>query len=422
MKKNVIAAILCSAALFSSCQKETEFERENLVLSQNTQKLKDAMLTLASNRLSLKAYTELHSSISHSVEMGLDEISFAKELFSEKKEGKFKSSKISSEFVSSFKNGGLRASSKSSGKRQGTITVEGKELESFLKMSPEEIMKSNVQFYWPNHENWDGKTIPLVALASDDEIITAYRQEFLPNGDVNLSPIKMSEKDAETIPVLIIGEEEVSYETIASPRTVILKPTKKQVASLSTAAPSTGRDIHTLYIGKFRADQLHEPWSKGGPEWRISFVGTQDFEMKSAADTIRFKNLTSLNSYLYNPSRKEAKKKNWIDFGISKPLLTTWIPELVYGHFLIVEEDAAGIQNLKVNLGMEFKPKESAAVKFGIEGTIPKKAKDDIIVNQSLHKDFLMSTGNGYHNKGWTVYESAGVYYTLPMIKNTIYK
>ena len=309
--------------------------------------------------------------------MGLDEISFAKELFSEKKAGKFKRAKLSPEFISSFKKLGPRASSKSSSENNnGSIKINGKELESFLKMSPEDIMNSNIQFYWPNHKNWDGKTIPLIAVASDEEIITAYRQEFLPDGNVNLLPVKISEEDAETIPVLIIAEEEVSYETIASPKTIILKSMKKHTAVKSAAvAASTGREIHTLYIGKFRADQLHEPWSKGGPEWRISFIGTQDFEMKSAIDTIRFKNLTSLNRYLYNPSRKEAKKKNWIDFGISKPLLTTWIPELVFGHFLIVEEDAGGLQDLKVNLGLEYKPNKDTSKNLELKELSPKRIK-----------------------------------------------
>ena len=116
-------------------------------------------------------------------------------------------------------------------------------------------------------------------------------------------------------------------------------------------------------------------------------------------------------------SRKEAKKQLWYDFGISKPLLTTWSPELVFGHFLILEEDPGNFGPFKVTLGLKHGDNS-----FNVEANFSIKSDDDKVVNMSLHKDFLLSTGNGFHNKNWTVFQSGGVQYTLPMIKNAVYQ
>jgi len=239
----------------------------------------------------------------------------------------------------------------------------------------------------------------------------------------------MTEEDAETTPVLIIGNEEIPYEHVIDENVVILSsrntseeplpisPTPSIAPLASTKPVDTGRDIYTVYLGSFMASQHHEPWSRGGSEFRIRFTGIHDFEIKTEADKERVKNMTSTRIVYLDIRRRDIKKRRWFHFGGSQPLLTTWSPELTYGHLYIYEEDPK-IWNKPISATLGIKHK---AIDFKIDVSFNVGNGDDEIAKMSLHKDFLLSTGNGYHNKNWLTYESRGIYFTLPIVKNKVY-
>jgi len=437
MKKCLILIGIASAML-GSCQKEegSDVGREPMdELVKADQGLKNVMLTLVSNGLGLDAAKEIHSSISKTEEFGLDEISYAKELLSPSPE-KFNGAPVAKKIMRSFEGSrfnkvALLARGSSSGgfaDKPSKVSSEGQPVE-FDRLSLQEILSQDIQFYWPNHENWDGITLPLVALVSDEDVITAYRQEIGSDGNVVLVPVRMTEEDAEITPVLIIGNEEIPYEHVIDESVVILSsrnnseeplpisPTPSVTPLASTKASNTGRDIYTVYLGSFQATQHHEPWSRGGSEFRIHFTGTPDFEIKSEADKERIKNLTSTRVVYLDVRRRDVKRRTWFHFGTSQPLLTTWAPELVYGHLLMREEDPGSSIDLKVTLGLKYKALDI----FKIEASTSIKSRDDIFNQMSVHRDFLLSTGNGYHNKNWTVYEAGGIYFTLPIVKHRVY-
>lgn len=305
--------------------------------SKKEKTLKDVMVTMVAHKMNLEMIKEIHASINKTKEFGLDDISYAKELFSPS-ENKFNKAAIAKSIIRLFtEKSNFHSIKKMAGnpvETQAPPVFEGSDAVEYLYMSPQEIVNNNIQFYWPNSENWDQNTMPLLAIVSEEEIINAYKQEIDINGTVHLTPVLLTEEDTENIPVLIIGNEEIQYELLDDPNVIIIGN------GTPTIPPTdTGREIYTLYLGKFRAENLHEPWTRGGPEFIIQFAGTQDFELKTAADTIRFKNLTSKMRYVISMSRKEAKKKKTYEYGMSKPLLTTWIPELLFGHLSIIEED-----------------------------------------------------------------------------------
>lgn len=426
MRKICICCMLVLSVLWQSCEKKSD---DSLIIEDQKNdplvkegELRNVLYTVLSNRLDLKAFKDIHKSVSKTKEIGLDEITYAKELFSNDVT-KFNKAPVAKNLLKSFskERKALMSMGPLGGVENPPKLIDETGPIVFEYLSPAEIMALNIQFYWPNHENWDGETLPLVAVASDDDVLTAYKEISDVKGNRKVVPVLMTEEDAESIPVLIIGNEEIDYSTVIDKNVIFLSGnnggTLIPPAPVAPPPVDTQRDIYTLYLGKFRAENLHEPWAKGGPEFIIQFSGTQDFEMKSIADTVRFKNLTSKIKYVISLTRKEAKKKKWYDFGLSKPLLTAWVPELVFGHLFMHEEDGGSLQDLKFNLGGDYK-----GVKFGVDGTFKFKKGDDFIVSMSLHKDFLLSTGNGYHNGNWRVYESAGVYYTLPMVKHRVYK
>jgi len=387
--------------------------------------LRNVMLTLVSNGLDLDAAREIHSSIAKTEEFGLDEISYAKELLSSTPE-KFNGAPLAKMVLQSFDKGRpnkitFRAevsSPRGFSDKPSKISFEGHPV-AFDRLSRQEILGRDIQFYWPNHEKWDGVTLPLVALVSDEEVITAYRQEIRPDGNVVLVPVRMTEEDAEITPVLIIGNEEIPYEHVIDDNVVILGSANSSEEPLPiSSTPSVTPlldfvppDVYTLYLGSFRATQHYESWARGGSEFRMHFVGYNPHG-RTLAETQPVKVL-----YI-NVRRRDIKKKTWFHFGTSRPLLTTWIPEQVYGDLLITEEDPAGAyeKSIDMHIGIKTEPLET----FDWSKLYRIGGEDDIVGKRRIHKDFLLSTGNGYHNKNWTVYENGGIYYTLPIIAKSI--
>lgn len=426
MMKNLFAIGLIALLLvLSSCTKDTtlsELHNSTAIEDSNFEsKLEQTLLGILAQKLDISAFKDIHRSISMTHKTGLDEISYAQELLSATANTFNKAPRPRNLIAQIAPAKDLRSSTNQQAKsKQPLLYFKDGQFIAYRPLSLERLKQEKIQFYWPNHDLWDGTSIPLLAITSAADTIIAYSTEQDAQGNIRLIPHQIQESDALKRPILIIGEEEIPYAYLLDPQTKNLlavadKQTKK-TPTLSLMQQNVQRSIYTVYLGRFKAENLHEPWTRGGPEFIIQFAGTQDFEMKSMADTVRFKNLTSKTRWIFSLKRKEAKKRLWYDFGISKPLLTSWAPELVFGHLLIVEEDPGFKHAFKISLGGSF-----LGNKFSIEDSFTIKSNDDMIASMSVHKDFLLSAGNGYPTKDWTVYESAGVFFTLPIVKNKVY-
>lgn len=407
-KTTVLIAFLM--LFFNACEKEKQVKEDVEELVDNADQLKRALLSVIAKKIDVEAFKELHTSIARTKAFGLDEIAFSNELFAETNE-KFNGAPIAKKLVSLFKNRGERVSVRNSAGR----------IMNFGYFSLEEIKESGLQFYWPNHELWDGVTVPLIGTTEGEGDLVAYERLLDEDGHIKLVEVLMTEEDAKKRPVVIIGPQEIDYELVEDENVVFVMADDYEtldVGMMANESPKedTGRDIYTLYLGSFQAINLHEEWKRGGPEFMIHFAGTEDFEIKTDADTARVKNYTSKMLYVINLTRSEANERKMYDFGKSKPLLTSWSPELNFGHLLIREDDGGKEHDLKFNIGFKYK-----GISFGIEDSFTVNKADDIIVDMSLHKDFLQSTGNGYNDGKWTLYNSNDVYYTLPFIKNRVY-
>jgi len=182
--------------VFGSCQKDDGQDVQNEPVVDDLVKadpgLKNVMLTLVSNGLDLDAAREIHSSIAKTEEFGLDEISYAKELLSPSPE-KFNGAPVAKKIMRSFEGSrfnkvALLARGSSLGgftDKPSKVSSAGQPVE-FDRLSLQEIVNQDIQFYWPNHEKWDGVTLPLIALVSDEDVITAYQQEVGDDGNVVL--------------------------------------------------------------------------------------------------------------------------------------------------------------------------------------------------------------------------------------------
>lgn len=96
-------------------------------------------------------------------------------------------------------------------KSSGENILNGMTAEAYM----ESLRQSDIQIYWPNSQDWDGTSLPVITFdpADDSEVNVGYGMELSPEGDVVIVDIEVSEATAAERPVWVVNRNDDSRYT-----------------------------------------------------------------------------------------------------------------------------------------------------------------------------------------------------------------
>ena len=205
MKKLFYPAIFIMAIAFSSCEKDyvtdvtqnEQFAEKNIRESIGTSDLSSIASILSHISINNDICKEVHEAVSSATDNGLDESYYFQEIL---KEG---NNKIAT--------------------RSGNPSSLGTLIKNYFAnpitrsadadaINLDLLAKSDIQIYWPYSEDWDGKTLPAITYAPEDED-QEWNYAYKKNGD-KIDTIIVNEEYMEKNPVWIINKSDISYEDL----------------------------------------------------------------------------------------------------------------------------------------------------------------------------------------------------------------
>ncbi|MGM5631142.1 hypothetical protein O2K51_09580 [Apibacter raozihei] len=404
MKK--IYFVLLLATIFVACNEDFNQTDSNLGTSNNInlstdKKMLEEVAVLLSNlNLDLEDYKEIHQSISQSLEYGLDECYYFREILNFNQNNK----------IINTTNSSLK-----------------QKLTNSLSLSRNNILdkltNSNIQIYWPYSEDWDQKTIPVITFADDNKNIhTAFKSIILPEGTIKTDTLFVDEEYAKRNPVIVINLNTLPYEEIPDfsnnkfiNKDNVLFSSKKAINKINTnlyEIEKVGDPIYSIKIGKFMASKQYDDWANGGSEFVIHIGAVDQFKINTV-DDLRNVN-PNISRVRITRSRKDISKKRWTD--VNAVMVSDSQPNDIDLAFMLVEEDQGSGRFWEANLGLEL-----AGKKYRIDAKLPFKSGDDMIYQVKYRRNFIFSTLN-YNTKNNTFVEhtAGNCYWTLEVNKGQI--
>jgi hypothetical protein len=279
--------------------------------------------------------------------------------------------------------------------KSATEALNGDELETFM-------LNDNVQIYWPYSERWDGKEIPFVTYAPNDDDVTdimAYRKIVNPDGTYQVESRMVNEAYAKEHPVWIINKNELDYDELPDFKAgEFEKNGRLFVSDLLPDARNektlrAGTPVVVFYLGTLTVSTQHDSWIAGGSEFE--FTNAQPLGPNYA---------TTGNTVL-----RETRTRNSIDNGTTggvwKALNTDWTEAQVQNALKVVETDGGGTKNWNFSLGVKLGQNE-----YGISASIPFGNEDDEIYQTVLARTFITNPNSNTASK---LHGAQGVYWTM---------
>lgn len=302
------------------------------------------------------------------------------------------------------------------------------------------LENSDAQIYWPYSDEWDQKTMPVVAYIPENvvdpedynpEYIWAYKKITLPDGTERVDSLYINEEYAEANPVWIVNINETKYDDLPAlsdgervapsgltyPHKIeIQDPLPERVLEKTpiTWNPEPilppvvnpkpqQKKVYTVYLGKFRATRQYDSWISGASEFVIQMGSIDDFNL---TDPDALMSLSpAINKYCIKIKRKAIKKKKW--FEIHSVMASNWSENQLSAAFMIHEDDGGGRREQKFDIGVKIGSKS-----YGFNIGLNWKRRDDMVGNKVYKRDYIFSSNN-YNNGSWYVDSSGGCYWTL---------
>lgn len=391
------------AILFSSCEKDyvtdviqnEQFAEKNIMDSIVMSDLLPIASLLSHISINNDICKEVHEAVSSATDNGLEESYYFQEILKEE------NNKITT--------------------RSGNPSALGTLIKNYFTNSTtrsadadainlELLAKSDIQIYWPYSEDWDGKTLPVITYAPENED-QEWNYAYKRNGD-KIDTIIVNEEYMEKNPVWIINKSDISYEDLPNfslkqknkNNVLFLSKSNEKIDNLHYTTRAAGEPVYTVYLGQFMAEKQYDKVWSGGSEFAIQMGAIENMQIES------IQQLSSTNpqvTYLrITRSRKDIKKKRWIT--LNSVLSSDWYPNENNAAFMIHEEDQGKDINWEAELSIKIKGKD-----FGFKAKLPFGSHDDLIYKTVYKRTFVFSTNNNEGNN-WTVHKVNGVSWTLP--------
>ncbi|GBU08150.1 hypothetical protein AwDysgo_14810 [Bacteroidales bacterium] len=265
------------------------------------------------------------------------------------------------------------------------------------------MMQGAVQIYWPYSENWDGKTIPVVAFdpRNGNDWSYAYRKGELSNGVYYIdSSCIVNDEYAMKNPVWIININETPYENL--PNFAAGEFEKNGTTYLSAkeaeanALKADFNDTKSTQVNVWRMKTMslsihHDGFHNGGSEIIVSTAFPND----SKAGFISKFQIDFTRGQINNRRVKH----------VNKILNSNWKPEQENNALKIVEGDGGGYKHWKADLKIDL---GKILGSYNISANIPYGGLDDPISEYIFDRDYIRLYGH-------QMITDRGLSYTMPL-------
>lgn len=239
----------------------------------------------------------------------------------------------------------------------------------------EALTNSDIIIYWPYSEDWDGKELPtLVAAPEDQDAKEAYGTKLIRINDAMTSEkVLVNEEYAMQHPVWVIN-------TKKEEPNVVYIPTSEEKAENSNTqmtTRATGDPIYVWRMTRMKVTHQYDGLFKGGAEMDVQVV----FPLLPGYAAVTTKQRV-------NFSRKDIRKERWKDLDIL--LNTNWREEQITNALVITEWDNGKPFTIKASA--TYRNEDGSEVTSSIDLTITDD--DDIICQQPIDRAYAFQHNN----------------------------
>ncbi len=238
-----------------------------------------------------------------------------------------------------------------------------------------ELTDSDFIIYWPYSENWDGKELPtLVAAPEDEDAEEAYGLRIIEGTDgMQYERVLVNEDYAELHPVWVVNQEvedpNVVY-AITSDASIEEENAPMYIKKRSEANP-----IYVWRLKSMKVTHQYDGLFRGGSDFDIQVVYPISTGNVSMPSKIRV-----------HFSRKDIRKKRWKDVNVL--LNSNWLLNQITNGIVLTEGDRGG-DDVSIKLSVQFKDPVSG-ITSSVECSVTYKSNDEYIGQLMLNRDYML--------------------------------
>lgn len=252
-----------------------------------------------------------------------------------------------------------------------------------------ELPNSNVIIYWPYSEKWNGKDLPVIVCAPDDENVEScegFKLSTDRKGKIIVNKMIVNEDYSKLHPVWIVKEAENDKGV------VYLKPSLEspKEAQLYNSTRSLNT-VNTWKLTKMKVTHQYDSWIAGGSEFDIQVVYPI---IPGYAGTS-----TKLRVEFSRSEISEKREKN-----LDLILNTNWREEQLTNGILITEADGGS----DVDYSISYSYKDSSGGTYSGSYTLHYKDSDYLVGQMSIDRDYVLINHDFVFN--------GDVFMTMPII------
>ena len=351
--------MLVAGILTASCSNE-----DTIVAPQKAQELTmtEVANVMKSIDIDVLLANEIHGFVTDAMISGYDEKISFKKMLSDGVKTRANAQSLISERIKSLIAG-------------NTKTRSGKG-ESYDMNILDKLMNSDFIIYWPYSENWDGKELPALVVAPEDEDAKeAYGMKICRNKNgLTYEKVLINEDYAEQHPVWVINEEvedpNIMYATLSNSNVKMEK-----TISAKNIRRSPSNPIYVWRLKKMKVTKQYDGLFRGGSDFDIQVV--YPISAGSVALPSKFR--------VYF-SRKDIRKKKEKDVNVV--LNTNWLPSQVTNAIVLTEGDRNG-SDINIKLSLTYKDPDSGLTS-SVEGNVSYKSNDEFIGQQVFNRNYML--------------------------------
>lgn len=259
-----------------------------------------------------------------------------------------------------------------------------------------DLMKSDVQIYWPYSEDWDGETLPVITFDPDNGSDTNLGYKIVyKNGEHQVEEIVVDEEIAMKRPVWVVNNnDDSSHKTLEVLRReghfieggdIIIKPKLSPVQTFvkGNSVQGDSKPLRTLLLKDFTMNRHYDPWFAGASEFFVKIGAVENFTASTEAELKLY--VPTVTDFMIVVRRKNLGKK----LPFNAILVSDWTEQMTDCAFLIVEDDGGKKTSWNATALVRV-----ASKSYGIEISLPFNQYDDIVWRGQLSARFLTSTRN----------------------------
>lgn len=234
---------------------------------------------------------------------------------------------------------------------------------------------SDVQIYWPNSEEWDGHTPPVITFDPGDGAEQNEGYALLSDGSVK--KLMVDEKMADERPVWVVNRNSDAPFKSLELRRREDPDWGNGGGEILVKSPSSS-EIKTLVLRSFTAHRQFDTWFAGAAEFFVKMGALEDFTASTEAEL-----------RLYEPVITDfmiVVRRKWVgkEIPFNAILVSEWTPQLSSAAFMCIEDDGGSRTSWKCNATVKVKSQS-----YGVELELPLYSRDDIVWRGSLTRSFI---------------------------------